>query len=49
MSKAIWTMVAKPPHFALAEWSNEHIAKVGVLSLVPLLLQQRPELGDVWS
>lgn len=44
----IWTLIADPPHFALAQWFDEHIAKVGSLGMVPLVLQQGAELGDVW-
>ena len=44
----IWTIVAYPVHFAIAMWLDDNAAKVSILVMVPLALQLRPQLADVW-
>ena len=42
------TVSTSPVHFAAAFWLDDNAAKVNVLFVVPLVLQLRTQLTDVW-
>ena len=44
----IGTLSAGPTHFAAVFRRHDNAAKVSILSMVPLVLQLRNELTDVW-
>ena len=46
--KSVWTLYADPMHFVVALRLDDNAAKVSVLFMVPLVLQLRTQLTDVW-
>ena len=49
MKMTIWTVRACPMHLLPAVWEDGDVAQVSVPGRVPLLLQLRAELADVWT
>ena len=47
MSKAVWTLVTRPPHLAIAARPDEDVAKVYVELFMPLFLQLVSKQTDV--
>ena len=45
----IWTLCANPMHSAIALRLDDNAAQVSISVLVPLALQLRTQLTDVWS
>ena len=45
----IWTLSADPMHSAAAFRLDDNAAQVSISDLVPLALQLRSQLTDVWS
>ena len=42
------TFSAYPVHLAVALWLDDNVAKVSILVTVPLALQLRTQLTDIW-
>lgn len=46
---ASWTLLTLPPNFHIAERFDNNVAKVEVLSMIPLPLQPWVEAADDWT
>ena len=46
---AIWTLNTYPPDLQMAVWFDVNGAKVGISSMVPLLLKSYFKAADIWA
>lgn len=46
---SIWTLSADPVHLAIAARGDGDGSKMGISAVVPLALQLKAELTDVWT
>ena len=48
MGMAVWALITYPPDLPVSVNCYDNTAKMSILGVMPLTLQQRAELADIW-
>ena len=49
MGMAKWALITLPPHLPVAVRPDEDVAKMSILGMIPLALQNWAQQADVWT